>query len=102
MAQCDVHALKGLVCLARATRLARLPRAASSAQRSRRLRSTRAAASGLLAHAEVTKYLIFFQWTQNVGTLRQRAPSTLTPCEALRVKCGWITPVSRQIRVHFI
>ncbi len=36
-------------------RLAHLRRAASSAQRSRRLRSTRAAVSGLLAHTEVTK-----------------------------------------------
>ena len=36
-------------------RLARLPRTASSAQRSRRLRSTLAAAPGLLAHALVTK-----------------------------------------------
>jgi hypothetical protein len=40
-------------------RLARLPRTASSAQRSRRLRSTRAAAPVLLAHAEVTKIIIF-------------------------------------------
>ena len=40
-------------------RLARLPRTASSAQCSRRLRSTRAAAPVLLAHAEVTKNIIF-------------------------------------------
>ena len=40
-------------------RLARLPRTASSAQRSRRLRSTRAAAPGLLARAEVTNTEIF-------------------------------------------
>ena len=40
-------------------RLARLPRTASSAQRSRRLRSTRAAAPVLLAHAEVTKNITF-------------------------------------------
>ena len=37
-------------------RLARLHRTAISAQRSRRLRSTRAAAPVLLAHAEVTKH----------------------------------------------
>jgi hypothetical protein len=36
-------------------RLASLPHTTSSAQRSRRLRSTRAAAPVLLAHAEVTK-----------------------------------------------
>jgi hypothetical protein len=36
-------------------RLARVPHTASSAQRSRRLRSTLAAAPGLLAHANVTK-----------------------------------------------
>ncbi len=41
-------------------RLARLPRTASSAQHSRRLRSTRAAAPILLAHAEVTKTIILF------------------------------------------
>ena len=38
---------------------ARRPGAASSAQRSRRLRSTLAAAPVLLAHAEVTKIIIF-------------------------------------------
>ena len=48
-----VHALTGLVCHARVTP-ASLPRAASSAQRSRRLRSTRGAAPGLLAHVVVT------------------------------------------------
>ena len=47
-------------------RLARLPRTATSAQRLRRLRSTRAAAPVLLAHAEVIKC---FQWAQNLGTL---------------------------------
>ncbi len=41
-------------------RLARLPRTASSAQRSSRLRSTRADAPGLFAHAEVTKNKIIF------------------------------------------
>ena len=51
-------------------RLARLPRTASSAQRSRRLRSTHAAARVLLAHAEVTKNIILFQWVQTLGTLR--------------------------------
>ncbi len=54
MAQCVVHALKGLAAVRVSLRLARLPRTASSAQRSRRLRSTRAAASVLLAHAKVT------------------------------------------------
>jgi hypothetical protein len=39
--------------------LARLPRTASSAQHSRHLRSTRAAAQGLLTHTEVTKNNIF-------------------------------------------
>ena len=33
-----------------------------------RLRSTRAAAPVLLAHAEVTKTLNIFQWVQNLGT----------------------------------
>ena len=50
-------------------RLARLPRTASSAQRSRRLRSTRAAAPVLHAHAEVTKTLNIFRWVQNLGIL---------------------------------
>jgi hypothetical protein len=40
--------------------LARLPRTGSSAQHSRRLRSTRVAAPGLLAHAEVKKHNIYF------------------------------------------
>ena len=51
-------------------RRARLPRTASSAQRSRRLRCTRAAAPVLLAHAEVTKSILFFQWVQSLGTRR--------------------------------
>ena len=46
-------------------RLARLPRA----QRSRRLRSTRAAAPGLLAHTEVTKNIIFSERVQNLGNV---------------------------------
>ncbi len=41
-------------------RLARLPCTTSNAQRSRRLRSTRAAAPVLFAHAEVTKNIICF------------------------------------------
>ena len=41
-------------------RLARLPRTASSAQRSRSLRSTRAAAPVLLAHANVTENINIF------------------------------------------
>jgi hypothetical protein len=52
------------------TRLARLPRTASSAQRARRLRFTRTAAPVLLAHAEVTTNITFFQWVQHLGTLR--------------------------------
>jgi hypothetical protein len=71
MVQCVVHALKGLACHARVSlRLARLPRTASSAKRSRRLRSMRAAAPVLLAHAEVTKTYYYFQWVQNLGTLQ--------------------------------
>ncbi len=62
MAQCAVHAVKGLACRARVTQLARLPRAASSAQRSRRLRFTRAAAPVLLAQAEVSQILFFNYW----------------------------------------
>ncbi len=57
MAQCVVHARKGLAPRARVTPASYLPRTggtASSAQRSRRLRSTRVAAPGLLAHAYVT------------------------------------------------
>ncbi len=60
MAQCDVHALKGLACRARVFRLARMPRTANRAQRSRRLSSTHAAAPVLLAHAEVTKNINIF------------------------------------------
>ena len=52
MAQCVVHALKGLACRARVA-LASSP--ASHCKRSRRLRSTRAAAPVLLAHANVTE-----------------------------------------------
>ena len=59
MAQCAVHALKGLACRARATP-ASSPASASSAQCSRRLRSTRVAVPVLLAHAEVKKLKIFF------------------------------------------
>ena len=47
-------------------RLAHLPRTASSAQRSRRLRSTRAAAPVLLAHAEVTNTTILFSMGQTL------------------------------------
>ena len=49
-------------------RLARLPRTASSAQRSRRLRSTRAAAPVLLAHANVTENINIFSMGPNLGT----------------------------------
>ena len=55
MTQFAVHVLKAWLATRVSLRLARLPRTASSAQRSCRLRSTRAAAPGLLAHAEVTK-----------------------------------------------
>jgi hypothetical protein len=54
-------------------RLARLPCSASSAQRSRRLRSTRAAAPVLLAHADVTKNIIFFQYFSMDEKLRYPA-----------------------------
>ena len=48
MAQCVVHALKGLAC---------------------RVRAMLAAAPVLLAHAEVTKkHKYFIQWVQNLGT----------------------------------
>ena len=67
MAQCVVHALKGLALAARVSlRLARLPRTASSAQRSRRLRSTRAAAPVLLAHANVTENINIFSMGQKL------------------------------------
>ena len=58
LAQCVVHALKGLTCRARVTP-ASSP-SASSAQRSRRLRSTRAAVPVLLAHANVTESINIF------------------------------------------
>ena len=70
MAQCVVHALKAWLAARVSLRLARLPRTASSALRSRRLRSTCAAAPVLLAHAEVTKNILFVQWVQNLGTPR--------------------------------
>jgi hypothetical protein len=57
MAQCVVHALKGWLAARVSLRQARLPR---TAQRSRRLRSTRAAATVLLAHANVTKNIKYF------------------------------------------
>ena len=61
MAQCVVHVLKGLARRARVSlRLARLPSTASSAQRSHCLRSACAAASVLLAQADVTKNIISF------------------------------------------
>ncbi len=46
-----------------------LARTASSAQRSRHLRSTRAAAPVLFAHAEVTKHILF-SMVQNLGTCK--------------------------------
>ncbi len=64
MAQYVVHALEGLACRARVTPASSPAAPASSAQRSRRLRSTLAATPVLLAHAEVTKNIIFFQWVQ--------------------------------------
>ncbi len=45
------------------------------------LSSTRAAAPVLLAHAEVTKHIIFFQWVQNLGTWQNIGS------EAIRVAC---------------
>ena len=82
----------GSVCCARAQRtgaaarlslrLARLPPTASSAQRSRRIRSTRAAAPVLLAHAEVTESTInIFQWVQNLGTPRCCTVISCDPCK---------------------
>ncbi len=60
MAQCVVHALKGLTCRARATPASSPARTASTAKCSRRLRSTSTAVPALLAHAEVTNNIIFF------------------------------------------
>ena len=68
-------------------RLARLPHTASSAQRSRRLRYTRAAAPVLLAHAEVTKIIIFFQWVQNLGTQRHQRQHILCKCKEQASTC---------------
>jgi hypothetical protein len=59
MAQCVVHALKGLLAAHVSLRLARLPRTASTSQRTCRLRSTHAAAPVLFVHAEVKKTMIF-------------------------------------------
>ena len=70
MAQCIVHALKGLACRARVTP-ASSP--ASHCKQYSALTSPslhRAAAPVLLAHAEVTENIIFFQWVQNLGTRR--------------------------------
>ena len=55
MAQCVVHALKGLACRARVTQASSRPSPCMQAQRSRHLRSTRAAVPVLLAHANVTE-----------------------------------------------
>ena len=63
-------------------RLARLPRTASSAQRSRRLRSTRAAAPVLLAHANVTENINIFQWVPNLGTQRYQPLHAVRSIEA--------------------
>ncbi len=53
----NVHALEGLACRKRAAPASSpaAPASASRVRRSRRLRSTLAAAPGLLAHALVTK-----------------------------------------------
>ena len=60
MAQCALCMHSKVWLAARVSpRLAYLPRTAGSAKRLRRLRSTRAAAPVLLAHAEVTKNIIF-------------------------------------------
>ncbi len=79
-------------------RQARLPRTASSAQRSRRLRSTHAAAPVLLAHAEVTKIILFFQWVQNLGTLRyaDRAINTLVQSHAMCLYCSLVRQLAEK------
>jgi hypothetical protein len=51
----NVHALEGLACRKRVTPASSPAAPASRVRRSRRLRSTRAAAPGLLAHALVKK-----------------------------------------------
>ena len=73
-------------------RLARLPRAASSAQRSRRLRSMRAAAPVLLAHAEVTEIIILFHLVQNLGIPRYMHELKGLACSAR------VTPASSHAR----
>ena len=52
----NVHALKGLACRARVAPASSSATPASRVRRSRRLRSTLAAAPGLLAHALVTNH----------------------------------------------
>jgi hypothetical protein len=66
MAQCVVHALKGLACRARVTP------ASSPASHCSALTSP-----SLHAHAAVTKSIVFFQWVQNLGTLRSQQPSPI-------------------------
>ena len=81
MAQCVVHALKGLACRARVTlslRQARLPRTVNSAQCSRRLRST---------HAEVTKNI----------TLFSLGPKLRHPAVYI-----WVTRLLRTCRLHVV
>ena len=71
-------------------RLARLPRPASSAQRSRRLRSTRAAAPVLLAHANVTKNIKYFsmgpklRYPTGGGCLLAPVASRVLPSKLIR------------------
>ena len=60
MAQCAVHALKGVLAAHVSLRLARLPRTASRAQRTCRLHSTHAAAPVLFVHGAVQKHDISF------------------------------------------
>ncbi len=60
MAQCAVHALKSLACCARVTLASSPASHCKQCSCSRSLRSTRAAAPVLLAHAEVTKMIYVF------------------------------------------
>ncbi len=86
--------------------LARLPRTASSAQRSRRLRSTRAAAPVLLAHAIVTENINILSMGPKLRHTTVRRHSCLTiieqgeACDLARGNARQAKDCRAQVLIH--
>ncbi len=87
MAQCVVHALKGLACRARVTPASSPASHCKQCSALTSLRSTRAAAQVLIAHADVTKNTTYFSMGPKLrhsgGTLPKRPPNMLRALAAL-------------------